>query len=151
MIVQNSPQAAQRVQQRLDAGEDFFQLAEELNPSSDTRENQGDLGWHTKTGLNPRLAQIAFQLDVGHPSQPIPLSQEAVAIIMVTEKAAARELSKEMQERQKYGLVEQWVADEFQYREISYHGLNKDGWDSETDAWARWQMQRMSSEQKGEE
>ena len=54
MIVQKSPEAAQKVQQRLEAGEDFYQLAQELNPSEETRENQGDLGWHTKNGLQPR-------------------------------------------------------------------------------------------------
>ena len=146
MIIQKSPQDVQKVQQRLEAGEDFFQLAQELNPSVATRENQGDLGWQTKNGLNPMLAQMAFQLEVGARSQPFPLSKEAFAIIMVTEKAAARELSKEQQERQKFGLVEQWAANEFQYHKISYHGLKKDAWDSETDAWARWQMQRMNSE-----
>ena len=150
MIVQKSPEASQKVQQRLQAGEDFYQLAQELNPSEETRENQGDLGWHTKNGLQPRLAQLAFQLEVGDHSQPIPLSKDAFVIVKVVEKAAARELSKEQQERQKFGLVEQWAANEFQFHKISYHGLTEGkGWDSQTHAWANWQMQRMNSEKEG--
>ena len=94
---------------------------------------------------------MAFQLEVGMPSNPFPLSKEAFAIVMVKEKAAAREMSKEMQERQKFGLVEQWAAKEFQYHKIIYHGLTEGkGWDSETNAWANWQMQRMNSETESE-
>ena len=147
MIVQKSPEAAQKVQQRLEAGEDFYQLAKELNPSVATRENRGDLGWQIKNGLDRRLADVAFQLEVGVPSNPIPLSKETFAIVIVKEKAAAREMSKEMQERQKIKLVEQWASKELQYHKISYHGLTEvKGWDSETNAWANWQMQRMNRE-----
>ena len=90
---------------------------------------------------------MAFQLEVGVPSNPIPLSKETFAIVIVKEKAAAREISKKMQERQKIMLVEQWASKEFQYHKISYHGLTEgNGWDSETNAWANWQMQRMNSE-----
>ena len=151
MIVQKSPEAAQKVQQRLDAGEDFFQLAREVNPSVDTRENKGDLGWYTKNGLQTRLAQLAFQLEVGDHSQPISLSKDAFVIVKVVDKEAAREMSKEMQERQKFKLVEQMAANELQYHKISYHGLTEGkGWDSETNAWANWQMQRMNRETEGD-
>ena len=151
MIIQKSPEEIQKVWQRLDAGEDFFELAKELNPSVAARENRGDLGWQTKNGLDRRLADVAFQLEVGMPSNPFPLSKEAFAIVMVKEKAAAREMSKEMQERQKFGLVEEWASKEFQYHKISYHGLTEGkGWDSETNAWANWQMQRMNSEIESE-
>ena len=147
IIIQKSPETIQKVRQRLDAGEDFFQLAKELNPSIATRENRGDLGWQIKNGLDRRLADVAFQLEVGVPSNPIPLSKETFAIVIVKEKAAAREMSKEMQERQKIKLVEQWASKELQYHKISYHGLTEvKGWDSETNAWANWQMQRMNRE-----
>ena len=147
MIIQKSPEEIQKVWQRLDAGEDFFQLAKELNPSVATRENQGDLGWQIKNGLDRRLEDVAFQLEVGVPSNPIPLSKGTFAIFIVKEKSAAREISKEMQERQKIMLVEQWASKELQYHKISYHGLTEGkGWDSETNAWANWQMQRMNRE-----
>ena len=147
MIIQKSPEEIQKVRQRLDAGEDFFELAKELNPSVAARENRGDLGWQIKNGLDRRLADVAFQLEVGVPSNPIPLSKEIFAIVIVKEKAAAREISKKMQERQKIMLVEQWASKELQYHKISYHGLTEGkGWDSETNAWANWQMQRMNRE-----
>ena len=152
MIIQRTLGEMNKVKLRLDEGEDFFELAKELNPSVATRENRGDLGWQIKIGLDRRLAQLAFHQEVGMPSKPFPLSKEAFAIVMVKEKAAAREMSKEMQERQKFGLVDQWASKEFQYHKISYHGLTEgNGWDSETNAWANWQMQRMNSETESDQ
>ena len=107
------------------------------------------MGWQTKNSLNPILQQFAFQLEVGKSSRPIPLSKEAFAIVMVNEKSAAKELSEELKRAQELKLVEQWAFKEFQFHKISYHGLNEGrGWDSETNAWANWQMQRMNTEQK---
>ena len=95
------------------------------------------------------LQQVAFQLEVGKRSRPIPLSKEAFAIVMVNEKSAAKELSEELKRAQELKLVEQWAFKEFQFHKISYHGLNEGrGWDSETNAWANWQIQRMNTEQK---
>ena len=137
-----------KVKKRLDEGEDFFELAEELNPSEETRKSRGDMGWHTKISLNPVLQQVAFQLELGEPSSPVPLSKVAFAILMIKEKSAAKELSEELKQAQDLKLVERWAYKEFEFHEISYHGLNEGrGWDSETNAWANWQIQRMKTEQ----
>jgi foldase protein PrsA len=149
MIIQRTGEEINKVKQRLDEGEDFFKLAGELNPSDSTRKSRGDMGWQTKNSLNPILQQFAFQLEVGKSSRPIPLSKEAFAIVMVNEKSAAKELSEELKRAQELKLVERWAFKEFQFHKISYHGLKEGrGWDSETNAWANWQMQRMNTEQK---
>ena len=76
------------------------------------------------------------------------MSKEAYAILMVKEKSAAKELSDELKQAQKLKLVEIWAYKEFELHKISYHGLNEvRGWDSKTNAWANWQIQRMNSEQ----
>ena len=105
------------------------------------------MGWQTKTSLNPMLQGVSFQLEVGTHSRPIPLSKEVFVILFVKEKSAAKELTEDLKRAQEFKLVENWALKEFQFHKISYHGLNEGrGWDSETDAWANWQMQRMNSE-----
>jgi len=149
MIIQRTGEEINKVKLRLDEGEDFFKLASELNPSEATRKSRGDMGWQTKNSLKPMLQQVAFQIEAGKPSRPIPLSKEAFAILLVKEKWAARELSEELKRAQEFKLVEQWALKEFQFHKIRYHGLNEErGWDSETNAWANWQIQRMNTEQK---
>ena len=143
MIAQQSVEEISKVKQRLDKGEDFFQLAGEINLSVEARENQGDLGWHPKNSLNQMLSHQAFQLEVNQPSDPIRLSEQLFGIILVSEKAAARELSEQALQIQKASLVDAWAAKEFKYYKITFHGFNN-GWDSETDAWARWQLMRMN-------
>ena len=142
-----APEKIQDVVERLEKGENFLKLAGELNPTEELRENQGDMGWQTKNALIPMVAHTAFQLEVGVPSKPIPLSEKTYAIIMVKEKAAARELSEQMKQIQKLRLAEEWAMSEFKFHKISFHGF-KNGWDSETDAWARWQLYRMNSDKQ---
>jgi len=147
MIIQKTGEEINDVIQRLDEGEDFFKLARELNPSEETKKNLGDMGWQTKTSLNPTLQGIAFQLEVGTHSRPIPLSKEVFVILLVKEKSAAKELTEDLKRAQAFKLVENWALKEFKFHKISYHGLNEGrGWDSETNAWASWQMQRMNRE-----
>ena len=148
MIIQKTGEAINEVNRRLDEGEDFFKLANELNPSDETRKNLGDMGWQTKTSLNPMLQRGAFQLEVGTPSRPIQLSKEVFVILLVKEKSAAKELTEDLKRAQEFKLVENWALKEFQFHKISYHGLKEGrGWDSETNAWANWQVQRMNTEQ----
>lgn len=150
MIAQQTMEQLIEVKERLDDGEDFFELAGEVNLSVDARENRGDIGWHPKNSLNPMLAHRAFTIEVGEPSEPIRLSDQLFAIILVSEKAAARELSEEALQIQRARLVDDWAAKEFQFYKITYHGFNN-GWDSETDAWARWQLMRMKPEDDKEQ
>ena len=150
MIAQQSMETISEVRKRLDEGEDFFELAGEVNLSVDARENQGDIGWHPRNSLTPMLSHRAFSIEVGEPSEPIRLQEQLFAIILVREKAAARELSEQALQIQRARLVDDWAAKEFQFYKITFHGFNN-GWDSETDAWARWQMMRMKPEDEKEQ
>ena len=84
------------------------------------------------------------------PSEPLRLQEQLFAIILVREKAAARELSEQALQIQRARLVDDWAAKEFQFYKITFHGFSN-GWDSETDAWARWQMMRMKPEDEKEQ
>ncbi len=75
MFLESQSQAAE-VKARLEAGEDFTQLAGELSLDSLTRENNGDLGWRPQGVLAELLDTLLlenhiFSSEVGVISQPL--------------------------------------------------------------------------------
>jgi len=70
-----SEQQANEVKARLENGESFAELAEELSLDYLSKTNQGDLGWHPKDILNELLdttiVEYTFNSEVGVLSQPI--------------------------------------------------------------------------------
>jgi parvulin-like peptidyl-prolyl isomerase len=142
-ITQGAIDEAAAVKARLDAGEDFFLLARELNRDETLRAKGGDLGWHVRGALAPNLARIAFDdLAVGEASEPLGLGDRNFAILTVVERAAAREIQPEALEVIKAKALDEWLAREFDRHHVEYHGFNN-GYDSETDAWVKWQLEKM--------
>lgn len=75
MFLESESQAAE-VKARLEAGEDFSKLAEELSLESTSKEKKGDFGWRPKDALTilldtSLLDDFAFGAGVGEVSQPI--------------------------------------------------------------------------------
>ena len=74
MMLESEPQALE-VRTRLENGEDFGELAEEMSLEPISRNNGGDLGWVPKTILQDMLktpiADDIFRHEVGVLSQPI--------------------------------------------------------------------------------
>jgi parvulin-like peptidyl-prolyl isomerase len=75
MLLENENQATE-VKARLDAGEDFTELAGELSLEAISQTKNGDLGWHPKDVLAELLqtsipADYAFDAQLGVLSQPI--------------------------------------------------------------------------------
>ena len=71
-----SESQADEVRGRIEAGEDFAELAGELSPDSFSKDNEGDLGWHPEDILAELLAtsipgEHAFGAEVGVLSQPV--------------------------------------------------------------------------------
>ena len=71
-----SESQADEVRSRIEAGEDFAELAGELSLDSFSKENEGDLGWHPEDVLAELLAtsvpgEHAFGAEVGVLSQPV--------------------------------------------------------------------------------
>lgn len=72
-----SEQEANEARARLEAGEDFAQLAGELSLEASSKEKEGDLGWQPEGMLTLTLAlsvvdEYAFSAEVGVLSQPVP-------------------------------------------------------------------------------
>ena len=61
---------------------------------------------------------------------------------MISEKAAAREIDEGSLQMIKARSLDEWLNEEKQYHKVEFHGF-KNGYDSETDAWVQWQLQRM--------
>jgi parvulin-like peptidyl-prolyl isomerase len=143
IIIQQTTEDALVVRQRLEEGEDFITLARELNIDEELKEQGGDLGWLPRIALAENLARVAFdELDVGQHSEPLVVSQQFVAIIMVAEKAAARQIDEQMFQNLKANILERWLQQELPYHRVVVHGLNN-GYDAETEAWIQWQLQKM--------
>jgi len=57
--------------ERLNKGEDFAKLANELTEDPSGRNDGGDLGYFTKDQMVPEFSAVAFKLDKGKISEPI--------------------------------------------------------------------------------
>jgi parvulin-like peptidyl-prolyl isomerase len=133
---------AETVKQKYEAGEDFEALASEYSVQPGLGEIGGKIGWFPQGVLEPRLDGLAFGLEIGHISDPIPLDEQHLIIMMISDKSAARELDEQSLAVLKSKVLEEWVTDAHKDFEIQFHGFNN-GYDSETDAWVQWQLMRM--------
>ena len=142
LIPQGSYEDANKVKERLDAGEDFLQLGRELIPEDPDNPLDIDLGWFPRGVLPEEIARVAFDvLDVGQYSEPVVINQQFAAIVMVADKAAARIVNEQVLEQLKSNVLEQWLEQEMAYHRIVVHGLSN-GYDAETEAWVQWQLQK---------
>jgi foldase protein PrsA len=143
MIGQSSMEAAREVKRRLNEGEDFYALAREVNVDEQLRTQGGDLGWFPRNGLAADLARVAFdELEIGKASEPIVFNEQLVVIILVADRAAARQIDEETLRNLKSKVLDEWLVREIQHHRITFHGL-KNGFDAETEAWIQWQLYKM--------
>jgi len=84
-IMVQSLEEAQQVLQRLQAGEDFAGLAQELSKDPGSASKGGDLGWFGRGVMVAEFEQAAFALAAGQISQPVQ-TQYGYHIIQVVER-----------------------------------------------------------------
>ena len=63
---------------------------------------------------------------------------------MVSEKDESRELDEGARAALQSGVLDEWLTAEMSMQSIEFHGRNN-GYDSETDTWIRWQIQKRKS------
>jgi foldase protein PrsA len=143
-------QVGLKVKERLDGGESWAAMVERYSQDEDLKENGGAVGWYPRGVLTYSIDSTAFELEVGAVSDPFYVDDENVILIMVSEKVDAREIEEESLNVIKAKALDNWVTDEYQYHKVRFHGFNN-GYDSETDAWVRWQLQRMRQGRRPEE
>jgi parvulin-like peptidyl-prolyl isomerase len=93
-ILVGTEDEALEVLERLDAGEDFGDLAREISLDEATKEEGGEKGWVARDELDLSYAVKVFDLEVGTVSQPIP-GPGGYFIFEVEEKEAEREVTDE--------------------------------------------------------
>jgi hypothetical protein len=82
---------ADRVVERLAAGEDFATVAKEMSSDTATKDAGGEKGWVTMEELDPSYAAKVFALEVGQRSEPLE-GTGGFLIVEVEEEQAGRPL-----------------------------------------------------------
>ena len=132
---------AEEVRKRWEAGEDFADLVREVSLDEQTKENGGDIGWFPRGVMIFGFDEELFNLDIGGVSEPLP-SEVGFHLIMVSEKAVAREIEEEPLQILKSKALDTWLLQERQYHEIKYN------FNSEINAWINWQLSKSQPEQQ---
>jgi len=95
---------AQEVVGKLQAGEDFGELAAQYSLDPETKDSGGDLGWLSEGMLSPEYRAVAFDLEPGQWSDPISTPQGYVVIMVLERKI--RELDpRALMQKQQEALV----------------------------------------------
>lgn len=109
-IVLETKEEAEAVRERLEAGEDFATLAQELSIDEATKEAGGDVGWMAFDEGDVPFSTTAFQLEVGEISQVIETAR-GYEILKLEEKDEDRELDLATLEMWKDAAFSKWVSD----------------------------------------
>ncbi|MFC1934127.1 peptidylprolyl isomerase, partial [Chloroflexota bacterium] len=141
VILLQTYQDAEKIRARWEAGEKFADLAREASLDEASREKGGDIDWLPRGIMGSVFDEIVFNLDIGDVSEIIPTETSAF-LFMVSEKAVLRELDEDSLQVLKGMALEDWIGQERQFHEVTYHGL-KNGFDSETNAWINYQLSKM--------
>lgn len=62
---------AQEIYERLQDGEDFATVAQEVSKDTGSGANGGDLGWFGRGAMVPEFEKVAFNLEIGEISEPV--------------------------------------------------------------------------------
>jgi parvulin-like peptidyl-prolyl isomerase len=109
-ILVETKEEAEAVLERLEAGEDFAALAEELSQDPGSGEEGGDLGWFPQGRMVPEFDEVAFSLSPGEISDAVETSF-GFHIIMIEERDEERELDPAMLEQRIGEAFQVWLLD----------------------------------------
>ena len=141
IIVVETYEDAEEIRVRWEAGEDFADLAREVSLDEVTGENGGDSGWMPRGVLPSGFDQVVFNLTIDDVSEPQgflpdPTTSDEIryCLLMVSEKAEAREIDENSLQVLKSQALENWLSEEGKLHEIDWN------YDSEIDAWINFQL-----------
>ena len=100
---------ANKVLERLHAGEDFAALAKELSTDTGSKEEGGDLGWFPRGMMVTEFENATFALQPGQTSEPVKTSF-GYHIINVIERDANRPLDEATLDQKKSRALDNWLT-----------------------------------------
>ena len=99
---------AEDVKARLEAGEDFTEVAKEVSDDPATADKGGDLGWVFRGQMGDAFDEVAFSLEPGQIGGPVKLN-DGYAIILVEEKDPEHPVDEqELQQRRQQAFAD-WL------------------------------------------
>jgi parvulin-like peptidyl-prolyl isomerase len=102
-------ETAQTVLDRLNAGEDFAELAAEFSSDTSNAADGGDLGWFGRGMMVPAFEEVAFSLAVGETSEPVQ-TDFGYHIIRVDGHEMHRELDAQTLSQLKSAAFDEWLS-----------------------------------------
>jgi parvulin-like peptidyl-prolyl isomerase len=142
MIQVKDAESGAEVKRRADAGADFGALARAYSTDAALKAGGGKAGWFPRGILKGGLDGIVFSLRIGQASEPLYMDEKTIIVLMVSERAAAREIDGRHLEVLRSRALDDWIPAELRKHSIRFRGFH-DGYDSETDSWVRQQVLRM--------
>ncbi len=134
-ILVETEEEAQEVLRRLEAGEDFAELAKELSTDTGSGAQGGDLGEFTRDRMVPEFADAVFNAEPGDVVGPVE-TQFGFHIIEVTDRSApsleevSEDIRAELSQGQGQEVVETWLAEQRAEAEIDVNPRFGE-WDAE--------------------
>jgi parvulin-like peptidyl-prolyl isomerase len=119
-ILVETEEEAQAVLARLEAGEDFVDLAKEFSTDESNKEDGGDLGWFPRGVRTPAFEEAAFALQPGETSDIVQTSF-GYHIIQVEERDPDRELEPSFLERRQASALSDWLEEQRQSEAVERH------------------------------
>ena len=102
---------ADKVVERLNAGEDFATVAQEMSSDTATKDQGGEKGWVTLEELDPTYAAKVFAMEAAQRSEPLE-GEGGFLIIEVEEKQAGRPLESEQRTTIGGRYFSLWLAEQ---------------------------------------
>lgn len=139
-------EAAQDAFARIEAGEDFADVAEEVSIDASAADG-GDLGWIPPV-IIPDYGYLIASLEVNEPTSPLAYYSDSTTsstpsayyIFMVSEKESGRELDEDHLAILQSMALDLWLDEEIPKHEITYN------FNSEIYAWLNWQLEKSSGD-----
>lgn len=108
-ILVETEDEAKKVVERLNAGEDFAALAQELSKDDSNKDNGGDLGWFGRGVMVPEFETAAFSLEIGKISDPVK-TDFGYHILEVLEKDPNHPIDEATLEQRKSTALQDWLS-----------------------------------------
>ncbi len=133
------------------------QLISEIWQAKQSEGTVEDLGWQPRGVLPIGFDETVFSLAIGDVSEPLsytPPASDSTStqtqtqtfyyLLMVSEKADAREIDEEPLQTLKASALDDWLVGEIKLHKVGWHGL-KNGFDSVIYAWINLQLAKETS------